>query len=257
MPSTQRSFRVEAIVLRHRDWGEADRLLTLYTRQQGKLRAVAKGARKTRSRKAGHLQPFTRVTAQLARARGPFIITQVETLDAYLPLRDDLTLTGQAAYLVELADRFIYEEEEMNIALFQLLSQSLTRLARGDDPWVLIRYYEMRLLDFLGFRPRLFHCASCANEIKAEDQFFSAAQGGVLCPQCGVGQPSARSIGVEALKYLRHFQRSNYAEARRAAPDEEIRNKVEATMQFYITYMLERGLNSPRFLVEVKRKRGG
>lgn len=256
MPSTQRSFRVEAIVLRHRDWGEADRLLTLYTRQQGKLRAVVKGARKIRSRKAGHLQPFTRVTAQLARARGPFIVTQVETLDAYLPLHDDLILTGQAAYLVELADRFIYEEEEMNIALFQLLSNSLTRLARRDDAWVVIRYYEMRLLDFLGFRPQLFECASCASEIKAEDQFFSARQGGALCPRCGIGQPSARPVDMETLKHLRHFQRSNYAEARRAAPDEKIRQSVEEIMQFYITYVLERGLNSPRFLADVKRQRG-
>jgi len=256
MPTAPRSFRVEAIVLRHRDWREADRLLTLYTRQQGKLRAVAKGARKTRSRKAGHLQPFTRVTVQLARARGPFIVTQVETLDAYLPLRDDLTLTGHAAYLVELADRFIYEEEEMHITLFNLLSNSLARLSRGDDPWVVVRYYEMRLLDHLGFRPRLFHCASCGDEIEAEDQFFSAHQGGVLCPQCGVGQPSARPVSVEVLKYLRHFQRSNYAEARRADPNAKVRQAVEGTMQFYITYMLERGLNSPRFLADVKRKRG-
>ena len=75
--NSPRSFRVEAIVLRHRDWGDADRLLALYTRQRGKIRAVAKGARKVRSRKAGHLQPFTQITLQLARARGPYIITQV------------------------------------------------------------------------------------------------------------------------------------------------------------------------------------
>ncbi|MCK5843852.1 MAG: DNA repair protein RecO, partial [Victivallales bacterium] len=108
--NSPRSFNVEAIVLHHRDWGEADRLVALYTRQRGKIRAVAKGARKIRSRKAGHLQPFTRTTVQLARTRGPYIITQVETLDAYLPLRDDLNLTGNASYLVELLDRFTYEE---------------------------------------------------------------------------------------------------------------------------------------------------
>ena len=66
---TPRSFRAEAVVLRHADWGEADRILTLYTREQGKVRAVAKGARKMRSRKAGHLEPFTHITLQLARAR--------------------------------------------------------------------------------------------------------------------------------------------------------------------------------------------
>ena len=252
--NSPRSFNAEAIVLRHRDWGEADRLVTLYTRQRGKIRAVAKGARKVRSRKAGHLQPLTRITVQLARARGPYIITQVETLDAYLPLRDNLTLTGNASYLVELLERFTYEEEEANTAVFRLLSDSLTRLSEGDDIWVLLRYYEMRLLDYLGFRPRLFHCANCEREIKAENQFFSAAQGGVLCPQCGASQPSARPVDVEMLRYLRHFQRSAYPDAQRADPNPKIRASIENLMQFYITYTLERGLNSPQFLREVARK---
>ena len=252
--NTPRSFRAEAIVLNHRDWGEADRLVTLYTRQRGKIRAVAKGARKPRSRKGGHLQPFTQITIQLARARGPFIITQVETLEAYLPLREDLNLTGNASYLVELLDRFSYDEEEANSALFRLLGDSLSRLARGDDTWVVVRYYEMRLLDFLGFRPQLFECANCGEEIKAEDQDFSAAQGGILCPNCGTDQSSVRPIKVEVLKYLRHFQRSSYAEARRADPNPKIQAKVENLMQFYLTYLLERGLNSPRFLREVGQK---
>ena len=226
----------------------------MYTLQRGKIRAVAKGARKVRSRKAGHLQPFTKITVQLARARGPFIITQVETLDAYLPLRENLELTGNASYLVELLSRFSYDEEESNPAIFRLLTDSLTRLSLGDDIWVLMRYYEMRLLDYLGFRPQLFHCASCEEEIKAESQFFSAAQGGVLCPNCGIGQPSARPVDVEMLKYLRHFQRSSYADARRADPNPKIRGAVENLMQFYLTYLLERGLNSPQFLREVGRK---
>ena len=251
--NSPRSFRVEALVLRHRDWGEADRLLTLYTRQRGKIRAVAKGARKIRSRKAGHLQPFTHITLQLARARGPYIITQVETLDAYVPLREDLTLTASASYLVELLDQFTYEEEEINLALFNLLNESLARLSRGEGTWVIIRNYEMRLLDYLGFRPRLFHCAGCEAEIKAEAQFFAASQGGVLCPSCGIGHPSARPVDMETLKYLRHFQRSSYPDARRANPHREIRARIDALMQFYLTYLLERGLNSPQFLKEIKR----
>ncbi len=251
--NSPRSFNVEAIVLRHRDWGEADRLLALYTRQRGKVSAVAKGARKIRSRKAGHLQPFTRITLQLARARGPYIITQVETLDAYLPLREDLNLTGNASYIVELLDRFTYDEEESNLAIFNLLNDSLNRLSRGDDIWTVIRYYEMRLLDYLGFRPRLFHCAGCEAEIKAEEQFFSAEQGGVLCPACGFNYPSARPVNIETLKYLRHFQRSSYQDAQRANPNPKMRSNIEHLMQFYLTYILERGLNSPQFLKEVRR----
>ncbi|MBT3189074.1 MAG: DNA repair protein RecO [Anaerolineae bacterium] len=252
--NSPRSFNVEAIVLRHRNWREADRLITLYTRQRGKIRAVAKGARKIRSRKAGHVQPFTRISIQVARTRGPYIITQVETLDAYPPLREDLKLTGNASYLVELLDRFTYDEEERNTALFNLLENSLSRLSHGDDVWTVIRYYEMRLLDYVGFRPQLFHCANCESEIKAENQFFSAAQGGVLCPQCGVGQNSARPVDVEMLKYLRHFQRSSYDDARQANPKPKTRANIESLMQFYLTCVLERGLNSPQFLKEVGMK---
>jgi len=111
MPERSHSFRVEAIVLRHADWGEADRLLTLYTRQGGKLRVVAKGARRIRSRKAGHLEPFTRVQVQLARSRSLPIVTQAETAEAYLPLRDDLIKTATASTIVEMLDRFTYEDE--------------------------------------------------------------------------------------------------------------------------------------------------
>src|SRR3990172_1395501 len=125
----QRSFRVEAVVLRHADWGEADRLLPLYTRERGKVRAIAKGARRIRSRKAGHLEPFTRVKLQLAKGRGLFIVTQAETLDAYPALRADLTLTGYAAYVIELLDRFVPDEEAAVPSLFRLLTETLSRLA--------------------------------------------------------------------------------------------------------------------------------
>ena len=246
-----RSFRLEAVVLRHADWGEADRLLTLYTRERGKVRAIAKGARKVKSRKAGHLEPFTRVTLQLARGRDLLIVTDADTIDAYQPLREDLIKTGYASYLVELLDRFTYEEESENYNIFRLLTESLSRVANEPDPWLAIRYYEVHLLDHLGFRPQLFACANCREEIEAVDQFFSAAQGGVLCPRCGASLPGVWNVSVEALKYLRHFQRSSYAETQRARPSPQVRDEVEALMQHYVTYLLERGLNTPKFLRQV------
>ena len=116
MPRRERSYRVEAVVLRHMDYGEADRLLGLYTREGGKVRAIAKGVRKIRSRKAGHLEPFTRVALQLAQARELPIVTQAETIDAYLAMRDDLVKTGYAAYVVEMVDRFLFEEGENRLS---------------------------------------------------------------------------------------------------------------------------------------------
>jgi DNA repair protein RecO (recombination protein O) len=247
-----RSFRVDAVVLRHSDYGEADRLLTLYTRQLGKTRAIAKGARKIASRKAGHIEPFTQVRLQLAKGRDTLIVTQADTVDAYLPLREDLILTSQASYVLELLDRFTYEDETGNAAVFRLLTDTLSRLASQLDPWLVIRYYEIRLLDHLGFRPQLFECANCGREIKAEDQFFSFSAGGVICPRCGQGLRRLHNVSMDTLKYLRHFQRSGYAEASRARPSPEVQREAESLMQAYFTYLLERELNTPGFLRKIK-----
>jgi DNA repair protein RecO (recombination protein O) len=248
-----RSFRVEAVVLRHADWGEADRLLTLYTRERGKVRAIAKGARKIRSRKAGHLEPFTRVTLQLARGHDLLIVTQADTLDAYLAIHENLVKTSHAAYAVELLDRFTYEEDTENYHIFRLLTEALARLEQEADPWLSLRYYELHLLDILGYRPHLFECASCDRKVEAEDQFFSATLGGVLCPACGLDLPGGWNVSLEALKYLRHFQRSDYAAAQRAHPAPEVRNEVETLVQKYVTYLLERELNSPAFIKQINR----
>lgn len=247
-----RSFRASAVVLRHGDWGEADRLLTLYTREQGMVRALAKGVRKMTSRKGGHLQPFTYVTLQLAKGRDLLIVTQVETVNAFLTLHDNLEKTSYAAYIVELLLRFSYEEEGGNPTIFRLLTETLDRLEKEEDSWLAIRYYEMRLLDAVGFRPQLFACANCGREILPEDQFFSFTSGGVICSRCGEGLPGLMKISIEALKYLRHFQRSSYRDASRANPSSEVKKEAEVLMQAYFTHLLERQLNTPGFIKRVK-----
>ncbi len=249
----QHTFRLEAVVLRHSDWGEADRLLWIYSLEMGKLRAVAKGVRKVRSRKAGHLEPFTRVSLLLARGRDLPLITQVETVDPFLALRDDMAGITYASYVVELLDRFTYEEGE-NSSLYHLLVDTLTRLAHlPEQRDLVVRYYEMRLLDLTGFRPQLFQCVNCKREIRAEDQFFSNLLGGVLCPNCGPGAEAVQPISMTALKYLRHFQRSGFQEAARARLAEATNRELELLMQHYLTYVLERGLNTPPFLRRLRR----
>lgn len=251
MPSRVRSQRVEAIVLRHADWGEADRLLWLFTRQMGKIQAVAKGVRKPRSRKAGHLEPFTRVELLLASGRDLPIITQAEAKEAYLTLREDLVRMGYASYVIELLDRFTYGEGE-NIALFRLLAETLSRLNVESQPAFAVRYYEVRLLDHVGFRPQLLKCVNCGEEILAEDQYFSFEKGGVICPKCGRKEPGVRSVSMPALRILRHFQRSAYTEAQRARLSSSVDQELENLMGQYLTYLLERGLNSPAFLRHVR-----
>jgi DNA repair protein RecO (recombination protein O) len=251
MPSRARSQRVEAIVLRHTDWGEADRLLWLFTREIGKVKVVAKGVRKPRSRKAGHLEPFTRVELLLAHGRDLPIVTQAEAKDVYPELRTNLVRVGYASYIVELLDRFTYEEGE-NFALYRLLGETLARIDKETDPAFAVRYYEIRLLDLVGFRPQLLHCVNCGEEIRAEDQFFSFEKGGVICPKCSSNETGVRLVSMPALKILRHFQRSNYTEAQRLRLSSAVDRELENLMGQYLTYLLERGLNTPAFLKRVR-----
>lgn len=250
---TFHSFRVSAVVLRHSDMGEADRLLVLYTRERGKLRVIAKGARKVTSRKAGHLEPFTHVSLQLAQGRDLMIVTQAETVNAFLGIGESLNKMGNAAYVIELLDRLMYEDERGDPAAFNLLLETLKRIETEEDAWTAARYYELRLLDHAGFRPQLFECVNCGREILPEDQYFSAEAGGAVCPRCGAGIPNLARISLEALKYLRHFQRSSYQEASRARPDPEVKAEAEALMQGYFSHLLERKLNTPGFIKQTRR----
>jgi DNA repair protein RecO (recombination protein O) len=179
-----------------------------------------------------------------------YIITQAEALDAHLALREDLALIAYASSLAELTDRFTIEDEE-NISLYRLLDESLRRLDRGVDPSLTARYFEVRLLDLMGYRPKLTECAERGEEIQPEDQFISAARGGVICPRCARDVPGVRPISMEALKYLRHFQRSTFSEASRAKISPSVGRELEIILNHYLTYLLERNLNSPAFLRQV------
>jgi len=248
MPDKEnRTFRATAVVLRHVEYGEADRILTLFTLERGKIQAIAKGVRKIRSRKAGHLEPFTRVSLFLAKGRNLAVVTQAEALESYQGIRADLQRTALAAYVIELLDRFTQEEGE-NRQLFHLLVDTLNRLNQDPQPETIIRYYEVQLLDLLGFRPELTHCAVCRRAIIPEDQFFSARLGGALCPRCSGSDQAAWRISMPALKYLRYFQRSPYSDARGRVIPPAVEAELRALMERYFTYLLEYGLRTPGFL---------
>lgn len=252
MAAEFRSYRNEAVVIKHQEWGEADRIVTLFTRQQGKINALAKGVRKIRSRRAGHLEPFTHVSLQLAKGKDMPIITQTETIESFPRLRDDLKRIGYASYAAELLDRFASFEEQ-NDRLFNEFLETLERLNRDDyDARLVVRYFEMRLLDLAGFRPQLNTCVKNDEPIQPKDQYFSAELGGALCPIHGPGVAGAHPIGKDTLRYLRHLQRSSFKDAGKAHPTEAQHTQMELVMQDYLTYILERGLNSVKFIRRVR-----
>lgn len=245
-----RSYRTQAIVLKHREYGEADRVLTLYSLEHGKLQAIAKGVRKLKSRKAGHLEPFTLVALQLAKGRTWEVVAQAEAQKNFQNIRKELSLTAQAAYLLELVDRFSYEEGP-NRALFQTLAEGLQRLDDGFAPETVVHYFELRLLSLIGFKPELNRCLACESEIKPEAQYYSPKLGGVLCPKCFSADPTAWRISLNALKYLRYFQRSPWSKIKGRVIPVEVEQEIKHLIQHHLTYLLEYNLKTPGFIKSI------
>lgn len=262
MPSRDRTYRTEAIVLRRKDIGEADRILTLLTPGGGKVRVIAKGIRKPRSRKAGHLELFTRTKLLLAVARDLDIVTQAEVVEPYRPLREDLLRSAYAGYMVELLDRFTPDAQE-NPELYDLLSQGLDWAATARDLALAARAYELHLLSAAGFQPQLYRCVTCGKALVAEDQFFSPHGGGVICAACGAkpeppeAEPHARAgrlpLSLKALKLLRFMQSNPYPKVAVLTISTATQAEVEAVLARYITLLLERQLKSVEFLKLIRR----
>lgn len=238
-----RLYRAEAVVLRRRDLGEADRILTLYTRQHGKLRVVAKGSRKTMSRLAGHIEPFSRTLIMLARGRNLDIVTQAELLNPFRNLRQDETRIAYAGYLADLLDALSAEEQE-NHAAYDLFLGSLERLDTGAKPFVTARHFELHILGILGFRPELRRCVSCEQPLEPVVNAFSADAGGFLCPACQAADPRALPLSVNALKVLRLLEQDDLVTADRLRLSDGLRAELEDVMQIYIRHLLERELPS-------------
>jgi DNA repair protein RecO (recombination protein O) len=256
----ERLYRTEAVILRRQDIGEADRILTLYAPRLGKLRVVAKGARKPASRKAGHIELFMHSSLLVAKGRNLDIVTQAEAIHTFRPIREDLERVTYAHYVAELLDRFATEGEE-NPALFELLVETLLRLCEADDLSLTARFYELRLLAIEGYQPQLFVCLGCGDTIQPVTNYFDPEHGGILCPRCGEGligrarlPQQVRPVPLAALKVLRYLQTHDYDACRRLRLKADTQRDIEAIMLHYITYILERNLKSVDFLRHLRRE---
>ena len=255
MSHRERVYRTEVIVLRRTDFGEADRLLTVFTPGRGKLRLVAKGARKPSSRKSGHVELFSHGQFMVAVGRELDIVTQAETLEPFLPLREDLLRATYAYYVAELADAFTAERDE-NGHLFRLLIDAFGWLCTADDLALAARYYELHLLGLVGYQPQLFACVGCTNPLEPEVSYLSAADGGVLCPKCGHNWMGATELSVNALKVLRFLQTRGWETCRLLRLNPATQTEIERVMNGYITYHLERKLKSVDFIHRLRRQMG-
>lgn len=246
-------YRAEAIVLHSRELGEADRLVTLFSREEGKVHAVAKGARKVRSRLAAATQPLTHAGMLLYRGRQLDIVSQCEIHAAFPAIRTSLLKTAYAACMAELVDETVKERDRQD-GIFYLLLAVLHLLEEAEEEgcWRLFHAFQLRLLGLVGYRPRVRECAACGGECASREVGFSPRAGGVLCCSCRALEPGAMMVRrgtIAAMAYLLE------ADMRRLSPlrlTVGTAAEVETALESYVSFYLEKRLRAMDFLKRVR-----
>ena len=248
-----RNYQTEAIIIKKAKLGEADRILTLYTPDLGKIQAVARGVRRPKSKMAGHLELLTHSQVTLARGRNLDIIIGSQTINGFLPLKTDLWLTSYGLYVTELVNQFTADHIE-DETLFRLLLDTLQALSETNNRELLLRYFEIHLLESSGYRPQLQECVTCHQPLEPVTNFFCASIGSTLCPVCGLNQSFARPISVNALKVLRFILGKDFNAVGRLKIDATLSDELESITRSYLKYLLEREVKSANWLDELKEQ---
>jgi len=237
-------YRDEALVLRTHKLGEADRIITFLTREHGKVRAVAKGVRRTSSRFGARLEPFMFVDVQLHVGRNLDIVTQAETVQPYArAIFADYGLYTAGAVMLETADRLVEAEREPSVQQFWLLAGALRALSEhAHAPGLVLDSYLLRALAVAGWAPTFSDCARCGEP--GPHRAFSVAQGGTVCPRCR--PPGSTAPAQETVDLLAALLSGDWAVA--DATDDRCRREANGIVAAYSQYHLERALRSLRMV---------
>lgn len=229
---SSRFFTTEALVIGSMRYREADRIVTLYTRDRGRLGAIAKGIRRTSSKVGGRLEPFSLIRASLHAGHGLYTVAGVETLRTFQGVRDELFRMEEGARLFA-AVRHLFPGEEGSVPAFNLLVRGIACLAESSDPAAAVSVVlatRLKLLVLLGYAPEASRCAECGNE--GPIYGFSPALGGVVCDQCGGGaSTSCFPLTAGAVSTLRAFLDKPLVEIEGFAFDERAIAEVEQVLQ--------------------------
>jgi DNA repair protein RecO (recombination protein O) len=229
-------YKEQGIVLRTMKLAEADRIVTFLTQNSGKVRAVAKGIRKTKSRFGGRLEPFTHVDLILYRGRELDIVTQAQILATYPQIRRDYARFAAGEVMLEAVDRVV-QERERSVRTFMLLLGALRALNLPDeDPATVADSFLLRLASLAGFRPALGACAVCGRP--GPHGRFSVAQGGLVCERCRAG--ASVHLREETVPYLVGLLDANW----HAETPEPARKEGSGLVRAYVEYHFDRPLRA-------------
>lgn len=237
--------KVEGIVIRTNDYGETNKIVTIFTRELGKIGVMARGAKKPKSRLTAISQVFVYGYYLVQMGSGLGTLQQGEIITSHRGIREDLMKTAYAAYIVELTDRLL-EEKRSNPYLFELLYQTLNYLNEGIDPEVLTFIYEMKMLSIAGIHPKLDGCVLCSNN---EGEFaFSIREGGFLCHRCVPIDPQVIYTSQATLKLLRLFYYFDLNRLGKVSVSETTKKEIKTIISSLYDEYSGLNLKSKRFL---------
>lgn len=235
-------FKTPAIVLKSRKWGEADRIVTFFTLKLGKICGVARGARRMKSRFGSALEPFVYCDLVLFEKHGDplYRISQADIRHSFLALRDSLETIAGAARLANLAAAVTADGDAVP-RVFRALLEGFRAITHGADPGLAAALYELEVLRFTGYLPRLDHCNICQSRENGGAWFFSPRAGGTVCLAC-VRREHARcpAVSPACLAFFRQALRMDPAMLSRLKPSPAIRNELRAAIELYVDYVAGR-----------------
>jgi DNA repair protein RecO (recombination protein O) len=248
------TYPATGLVLHRQNLGETDKILTLYTRERGKLSAVAKGARRPTSRLSGATELFTLSRLLLATGKSLEVITQGEIRQTFPGLRADLERLTRATYLCELLDRLTHEHDATaSEELFDLTEAALRLLERAEDyPDSVVHAYELRLLSALGYAPELERCVRCGSTLERRVCGFSPSLGGTLCAADRYRADDSVPLSPDAVALLRQLLSAEPETLLALRPAPKLAAEVARALRWHVRFRAERDLKSAAFLDQLR-----
>lgn len=240
------SYKTLGIVLKGTNFGEADKILTVFTERFGKIKVMAKGIRKIKSHLAGSLEPLQLVNLQLHEGRTFYTVTSAVIEKEFPELHNNLGKTAHAFFVGELVDKFIQEHQRAS-DIFEIFVTALESL-ENSDRHLLIRAFELKIIEASGFNPELYDCVHCKEKITAKDNFWDAVEGGVICENCQSKIHHGEEISDELIKLFRFINQNDFRQIKQIKLNKPLEDEAERILAGYLETILERELKSQRFL---------
>ena len=243
-------IQTEAIVLKVYDFGDADRIFVLLTPMQGIIKTVAKGIRKPKSRMGGHIDVLSKINAYVSMGENLSNLSQVEMIENYRKIKQELFLISIGFYLLEISEKFSVENDPSN-DLYYHLSYTLDNLNKDVDTELLIRWFEINLLSLSGFLPDLYNCQISGKKLKEGDHLFSSVNGGLVERQYSTETDSYIFVDKNSIKAMRFLSDNLWDNISKVKFASKTLLKIQEVTRKYIQSITNSQINSENFLSKV------